>query len=293
MSSNVNLASLFQAVTRDLVKNQQSLNQADGYNQDHGDNMVQTFQTITKAVKQKQKRGGSDSEAMSFAARKLTKSTTSASAQLYAQGLSKAAAQFQGKQIDERSGMQLLQTLIGGGQTPPQNQQAAGSGDMLGALLGGLTGGTGTQPQQGGQAAGGDMLGALLGGLTGDTGTQPQQGGQAAGGDMLGALLGGMTGGTATQPQQSGQAAGGDMLSTLLGGLTGGGSSGAGLQDGLDLGDLLNVGMAYMQFKKQGSSSLDALVKAFMQMSGMGNSTDRTQSTELVVSSFLKALGTQ
>ena len=137
------------------------------------------------------------------------------------------------------------------------------------------------------------MLGALLGGLTGDTGTQPQQGGQAAGGDMLGALLGGMTGGTATQPQQSGQAAGGDMLSTLLGGLTGGGSSGAGLQDGLDLGDLLNVGMAYMQFKKQGSSSLDALVKAFMQMSGMGNSTDRTQSTELVVSSFLKALGTQ
>ena len=260
MSKNINLASLFQTVTQDLVKNQPILNQADGYNQNHGDNMVQTFQTITKAVQQKQKQGGSDSAALAYAARRLSKSS-SASAQLYAQGLSKAAAQFQGKQVDERSGLQLLQTLISGGQTPAATQQTGGGGDMLGALLGGLTGG-------------------------GET----SQSGSAAGGDMLSALLGGMTGGGETQ-QQSGSAAGGDMLSTLLGGLTGGGSSGAGLQDGLDLGDLLNVGMSYMQFKQQGSSNIDALVKAFMQMSGMGKSADRTQSTELVVSSFLQALG--
>jgi hypothetical protein len=226
---------------------------------------------------------------MAYAARKISKSS-SACAQLYAKGLNRAAAQFQGKQVDERSGLQLLQTLISGGQTPAANQQSAGGGDMLGALLGGLTGGAETQTQQGGQAAGGDMLGALLGGLTGSTETQPQQGGQAAGGDMLGALLGGLTGGTETQ-QQSGSAAGGDVLSTLLGGLTGGGSSGSGLQDGLDLGDLLNVGMNYMQFKQQGNSNIQALMKAFMKMSGMGNSKDRTQSTELVVSSFLQALG--
>jgi hypothetical protein len=175
MSSNVNLASLFNRSPRTWL-NQQTLNQADGYNQDHGDNMVKTFQTITKAVRQKQRQGSSDSAAMAYAARKISKSS-SASAQLYAKGLNRAAAQFQGKKVDERSGLQLLQALISGGQTPAANPQTTGSGDMLGALLGGLTGGAETQTQQGGQAAGGDMLGALLGGLTGGTETQPQQGG--------------------------------------------------------------------------------------------------------------------
>ena len=74
MGETIDLGNLFQAVTRDLVKNQQALNQADGYNQDHGDNMVRTFQTITKAVKLKQKQGSSDSAALAYAAKRLTKS---------------------------------------------------------------------------------------------------------------------------------------------------------------------------------------------------------------------------
>ena len=102
MSQNFDLASVFQKVTQDLVKNQQSLNQADDYNQNHGDNMVRTFQTITKAVQLKQKQGSSDSAALAYAAKRLTKSSSSASAQLYAQGLTQAAAQFQGKQIDQQ-----------------------------------------------------------------------------------------------------------------------------------------------------------------------------------------------
>ena len=288
MSQTINLGSLFQAVTRDLMKSQQSLNQADSYNQDHGDNMVQTFKTITKAVQQKQKRGGSDSEAMAFAARKLSKSS-SASAQLYSQSLAKAAEQFQGKKVDVRSGLQLLQTLIGGGQTASQNSSSAAGGDLLDALLGGMGGGQGSQSSD--SAAGGDLLGTLLGGMGGSQ--QSQSSDSATGGDLLGALLGGATGDTQPQAESSGSAGGGDLLGTLLGGLTGSGSSssGSGLQDGLDLGDLLTVGMAYMQYKKQGASNLEALVKAFMKMSGMGRSQDRTQSTELVVGSFLKALG--
>ena len=105
----------------DLVKNQQSLNQADGYNQNHGDNMVRTFQTITKAVQLKQKQGSSDSAALAYAAKRLTKSSSSASAQLYAQGLSQAAAQFQGKQIDQRSGMQV--SGMGGSKDRAQSTQ--------------------------------------------------------------------------------------------------------------------------------------------------------------------------
>ena len=288
MSQNFDLASVFQKVTQDLVKNQQSLNQADGYNQNHGDNMVRTFQTITKAVQLKQKQGSSDSAALAYAAKRITKSNSSASAQLYAQGLSQAAAQFQGKQIDQRSGMQLLQTLIGGGQAAPQSTQPAQGGDLLSSLLGGMAGGS--QPQnQPSAAQGGDLLSSLLGGMAG--GSQPQnQPSPAQGGDLLSSLLGGLAGGSQPQNQPS-AAQGGDLLSSLLGGLAGGSGSGSGLQDGLDLGDLLTVGMAYMQAKQQGKSTMEALVQAFMQVSGMGGSKDRTQSTQLVVSSFLQALG--
>jgi len=251
MSQNhIELASLFQSVTQSLAQNQQALNQADEYNQDHGTNMVRSFQTITRALQEKQ--GKPDSTALSYAARKLARTTTSKSGQLYAQGLSQAATQFKGKQVDERGAMQLLQTLIGGGQAP--------QGDILGTVLGGMAGGQPTQAQAGGD----DLLGALLGGMAGSQPAQSQAGAQAQGGDMLGALLGG---------------------------LAGGGTSGGGLQDGLDMGDLLQAGMAFFQAKQSGGSTMQALLQAFMAVSGMGKSADRTQSTELVVSSFLQALG--
>jgi len=255
--NRVDLANVFQTVTRDLAQNKQALNSADTFNQDHGDNMVQTFQTITAALEEK--KGKSDSAALAYAAKKLSTGTHSSSGQLYAQGLAQAAAQFKGKQVDERGAMDLLQTLIGCGQA-----------------------------QAGGQAAGGDMLGALLGGMAGGQGQSNQQ---SAGGDMLGALLGGLAGGQ-SQPQSGGQAAGGDMLGALLGGLAGGGSSqpGGGLADGLDVGDLLTAGMGYLQAKQQGGSNMQALLQAFMAVSGMGNSPHRQQSTGLVVNSFLQAL---
>ena len=258
MGETIDLGNLFQTVTRDLVKNKQTLNQADDYNQNHGDNMVRTFQTITKAVQLKQKQGSSDSAALAYAAKRLAKSGTGASAQMYTQGLTRAAEQFQGKQVDQRGAMSLLQTLIGGGGAAAQSSQASAGGDLLGSLLRGMAGGS------------------------------EQQSNASQGGDLLSSLLGGMASGT---QQQSSASQGGDLLGSLLGELSGGSSSGGGLQDGLDLGDLLKVGMAFMQYKQQGKSTLEALIQAFMAMSGMGSSKDRTQSTQLVVSSFLQALG--
>jgi hypothetical protein len=49
--------------------------------------------------------------------------------------------------------------------------------------------------------------------------------------------------------------------------------------------------MAFMQAKQSGGSNVQALVQAFMAGSGMGNTTHREQSTQLVVNSFLQALG--
>jgi hypothetical protein len=249
--NNVELVNLFQAVTKTLAQNQQTLNQADEFNQDHGTNMVQTFETITRSLQQKQ--GKPASTALAYAAQQVSQKSTSSSGKLYSQGLAQAASQFKGKQVDQKGAMQLLQTLIGGGQST-QPTQSSGGGDMLSSLLGGMAGGE-------------------------------QQ--QSAGGDLLGSLLGGMAGG---EQQQSQQSSGGDLLGSLLGGMAGGNTS-SGAQDGLDLGDLLNAGMSYMQAKQSGKSTMQALLQAFMAASGMGSANHRQQSTALVVNSFLQALG--
>src|SRR5512138_773201 len=96
--NSLDLAGIFGMITQSLAENQQSLNQADTYNQDHGDNMVQTFQTITSALQQKS--GSSDSTALRYAASQLSRKTTSGSGQLYAQNLAQAADRLKGKSID-------------------------------------------------------------------------------------------------------------------------------------------------------------------------------------------------
>jgi hypothetical protein len=228
------LANIFQMVTTSLAQNKNALNQADDQNHDHGTNMVQTFQTITKALNAK--KNAPASTALAYASQKVSKESTSGSGQLYAQGLAQAATQMQGQTINPQSAIQILQTLIGGGQAQPQG--LSGSGDLLGSILGGLTGAQPQPQQQQTQAGEGDLLGSILGGLAG--------------------------GGTAQQDNAS---------------------------DGLDIGDLINAGMTYMQAKQSGSSNTGALIQAIMSGSGMGNTNHRAQSTQLVTNSFLQALG--
>lgn len=254
----VDLVDLFGTVTRTLAENRQSLDQLDEYNHDHGDNMVQTFQTITTALEKK--RGSSDSAALGYAARQLARNANSSSSKLYAENLAQAAVQFKGRRVDEKGALDLLTTLIGAGQgagqAPQQSpQQQYPGGDQLAALMGG-----GAAPQQPSQ--GGDLLGALLGGLGGTGSQQPSQGG----GDLLGSLLGGLTGqGSTSQSGQSGQG-------------------------GLSLQNLLAAGLAYMQAKQTGQGGMQALLQAAAAGSGMGNSAHREQSTQVVVQAFLQAL---
>jgi len=221
-------------VTKTLAENKTSLNQADEQNHDHGTNMVQTFQTITNALNQK--KTAAPSTALSYASQQVSKEANSGSAKLYAQGLAQAAQQVQGqKTIDPNMAMQLLQTLIGGGQS---------------------------QAQPASQSTGGDLLGSLLGGLTG-----AQQAAQSSGGDLLGSLLGEFTGSGSTQ------------------------AAGNNANNGLDMGDLLNAGMAFMQAKQGGGSTGSALMQAVLTGSGMGSANHRQQSTQLVANSFMQALG--
>jgi len=83
----------------------------------------------------------------------------------------------------------------------------------------------------------------------------------------------------------------GDVLSSLLGQLVGGGSSSTGSsQQGMDLGDLLGMGMDFMASRQSGQSDLEALAGALTSGTRMSESPHRAQSSQLVTNTLLKAL---
>jgi hypothetical protein len=136
--NQINLFQAFQAVSKALRQNQTQLNQVDTYNHDHGDNMVEIFDVITRAMKEKRSLPSADQ--LEYAA-KLLREKQSGSAQYYSQSLIQAARELQGKPVTADNAMTLLQTLLGGGQAT--SPSAGSSVDLLGSLLSSM-GGSGT-----------------------------------------------------------------------------------------------------------------------------------------------------
>jgi len=266
---SLDLEQLFSSVLTTMQQNRRALNEADEANHDHGDNMVDTFATITQAMRDTP--GEAPSDRLAYAAEILGR-RNSGSARMYADGLWQASREFEGKQVTRSNAAGLIQTLLGGGHaTPIQEEGSRGLGDLLGSMLGG-------QQQQPQQSSGGlgDLLGSMLGG-------QQQQAPQSSGG--LGDLLGSMLGG---QQQQAPQSSGG--LGDLLGSMLGGQQQQQPQQsDGLDMGDLLKAGMAYMSAKARGASNLQAIVSAVVAASAMGSGY-REQSSSLVVNTLINAI---
>ncbi|MBP9041569.1 MAG: DAK2 domain-containing protein [Anaerolineaceae bacterium] len=148
-TQTVDLAQLFGTVVNALAQNQSTLNQADTYNHDHGDNMVEIFEVITQAMKEKSSAAPADQ--LAYASELLRAKTKSGSAKLYAEGLSDASAKLQGKKaVTTNTAMTLIQALLGAQKKVPTSTLAtkpstdAGT-DLLGSLLGGLTGTTATK----------------------------------------------------------------------------------------------------------------------------------------------------
>jgi hypothetical protein len=251
----LDLADVFQAVSGNLVQKQTSLNQADEYNHNHGDNMVEIFGAINEAVEAK--RGKKPSTQLAYASELVGKRSQSGSAKLYASGLAKASKQFRGKSLTPDMISTLLGSLFGGaagGQAPVQ-PSSGGAGDLLGGLLGGMASGQGAGNQAPGLPT--DLLGSLLGG----GGGAPVQESTGATGDLLGSLL------------------------------SGAGGQGGGSQPGLDMGDIISGGMAFMQSQQQGESTVQAIIKAFVAATQVGQSSHRAQSGELVANSILQLFG--
>ena len=203
--TRIDLAKLFGAVANNLGDQRETLNQADTYNNDHGDHMVEIFEVVAQAMKEKKNADPADQLAY---ASQLLRRKQSGSAQVYANGFAQASQQFQGQAVTPDNAGMLIQSLLGGGQAPTQG--AGGGGGMLGALLGGLTG---------------------------------------------------------QSSQQQGAA------------------------DGLDVGDLLNAGMAFMNAKQQGGSTAEAAINALMSASPLGQSSHRKESGAMVANTLMQVLG--
>lgn len=237
----VDLAQLFGAVASSLADNREQLNQADTYNNDHGDNMVKTFSTIANVIGGM--KGKSQASQLSKAAKELQKSP-SGSAKLYAEGLQQASQQFKGKSITLDNAGTLLQSLLGA-QTPAAPAQTTQA----------------SQPA----TQGGDLLGSLLGALGSSNQTSTQANQPASqGSDLLGSLMGAM-GGTSAQGQTQ-------------------------ADNGFDMGDLLNAGMAFMNAKQQGGSTAQAAISALLSASPLGQSDHRTQSGTVVANTIMQVL---
>jgi hypothetical protein len=163
---SIDLVKVFQSVAKVMGKNKTTLNEADVYNHDHGTNMAQTFKVIAQAMEEKKDLSPADQ--LSYASDLLRQKEKSGSAMLYAEGLARAAGQFQGKNVTADNATLLIQALMGGGQPqqPPAQPAADPMGGLLGSLLTGLTG-SGASSQQnaapgGQQQAGGIDAGDLL-----------------------------------------------------------------------------------------------------------------------------------
>jgi len=184
-TKGIDLSKLFGTVASTLVENKDTLNQSDTYNHDHGDNMVEIFEVITQAMKEKD--SATPAEQLAYASQLLQAKSKSGSAKLYAEGLQDASTKLQGKKtVTSNGAVTLLEALMGTQKkVSPQTLQSqaktttstnTGTGaDLLGSLLGGLTGSTQTSSST---DSGADLLGSLLGGITGATTSTSSKSGQ-------------------------------------------------------------------------------------------------------------------
>ena len=86
------------------------------------------------------------------------------------------------------------------------------------------------------------------------------------------------------------QGGGADLLGSLLGAVTQTQQPQQKQNDGIDMGDLLNAGMAFMNAKNQGQDNLQAGLSALMSAGPLGQSSHRQQSGQLVGNALLQAI---
>lgn len=160
---DASLAPVFRSAAERLEANRPALNQADPYNGNHGDHMVEIFQTAASAA------GEISLEdlpaALESAARRLAVLEGNGTAQVYARGLTQFASQFRRYGIQMNDLTSYVQGLLrqeGNNAAQPPSPAAGGpgvkSGDILKALVAGLEGWQKSEAGEPTEANGGKLL---------------------------------------------------------------------------------------------------------------------------------------
>jgi hypothetical protein len=137
------LNNLFGAALEAMTANRQEINALDGYNGNHGDNMVENLRLITESLQEKSSQ--TPAEALGYASQRLQSHGYGGTSQYYARGLSQAAEQFQGRpSLDGNDVMSLLQVLLGAIPSQGHQPQPQPGGSVLEQVLGMASG----QPPQ-------------------------------------------------------------------------------------------------------------------------------------------------
>lgn len=286
-ASRVDLADLFSVAKESIAAHQQEINDLDGYNANHGDNMTQNMEMIVEALQQR--RDQPPAEALVHAGQRLKKEGKGGTSQYYAQGLERAAEQLRGRSnVTAGDAFSVIQSLLGSipSQGYPDDPQASDSvlDTFIGMAQGQIAQGeqshppVGDVPSQADSDQSGDstsLLGALLGMAQGQTeqqehmpeghSDQPQTG-------LLDAVLGMAQGQTAQQEQSESPL--GDIV-----------------------GSLVPAAMAYFQAQQSGGDATaaagQALISAFIgrqEVDPLQSGTPRAAAGGLIAQSVLKAL---
>ena len=93
--STADLSNLFGTALSTLRSNRRQINDLDGYNGNHGDNMVHNLDVITQALRSEASH--SPAAALETAAQRLQTQGRGSTSQYYASGLSRAASQVRGR----------------------------------------------------------------------------------------------------------------------------------------------------------------------------------------------------
>jgi hypothetical protein len=197
--ADIDLLSLFGNAAKTLQDNQDVLNQADDWNGDHGDNMVEIFNLVTGAIKENS--DSSASEQLAQAGKALA-SKKSGSAQVYSNGFAQAAEAIQGKDVTPDNLINLVQSLMGaGGQTQDED-------NPLGGLLGGLFGDD--QSAQDDKLDLGDIIN------TGFDFVKSKNEGQDTISALVSSIMGNASLGESSHRSQSGELVASSLLNSLL-----------------------------------------------------------------------------
>lgn len=191
--SAVNLASLFDQALKAVTAEREEINALDGYNGNHGDNMVSNMRLVANTIHANETEP--PSIALRRAGQRLGEAGQGGTSQYYSQGLLEAAQKLEGRaQLERADGVTLLETLLGAvpAQDNPDPQQPTRSVlDLVMGLAGAQQPQAQPQPQPQQQAPAAGMLDMLLG-LGGAQQPQAQPQSQDAGldlSDILGRLL--------------------------------------------------------------------------------------------------------